>query len=221
MVRWCSTHGHGFTVYPLGHVPYGRRLVAPVSEDGSLLRRAADETPEDTRGDLSWEQTVFVAAVDAARGVCWPRSRWPWDEGPRPDPTLPGLWATQQRWMLRSAALLGIAPGLEASAREQLAWQLDVPSLVLIEGARSFIEARGYQARGVVISRVLRQLPPRPCLAGDLVAAGHVAGLWGRPSRWDPGGARVDGRHRLFRTAGTPGGVPRSGTVPGPTTFES
>lgn len=162
-------------------------MVAPVSEDGSLLRRAADETPDRTRGDLAWEQTLFVAAVDAARGVGWPRSRWPWDEGPRPDPTLPGLWATQQRWMQRGAALLGLAPGLEASTREQLARQLDVPSLVLIEGARFFVEARGYQARGAVIAKVLRQLPQRPCLADDLVAAGHVAGLWGRPSWWDPG----------------------------------
>ncbi len=187
MVRWCSTHGHGFTVYPPGHVPYGRRLVAPVVGDGSLLRRAADETPASTRGELAWEQTEFVAALDAARGVGWPRGMWPWDEGPRPDPALPGLWATQQRWMRRSAAVLGIAAGLTPMTRELLAWLLGVPYLWLVAASQSFAQARGYQARGAVIVHVLQQLPQRPCLAVDLVAAGYVAGLWGRPSWWDPG----------------------------------
>ena len=38
MVLRCTTHDLGFTLYPPGHVPYGRRAIAPVAADGSLVR---------------------------------------------------------------------------------------------------------------------------------------------------------------------------------------
>ena len=37
-VMRCREHGHSFTLYPPGHVPYGRRAVAPVAVDGSLVQ---------------------------------------------------------------------------------------------------------------------------------------------------------------------------------------
>jgi len=33
----CLTHGHGFTVYPPGYVPYGRQVLVPVDLHGHLL----------------------------------------------------------------------------------------------------------------------------------------------------------------------------------------
>src|SRR3712207_4169119 len=36
-VMQCHTHGRAFTLYPLGHVPYGRLPVAPVGLDGQVL----------------------------------------------------------------------------------------------------------------------------------------------------------------------------------------
>ncbi len=217
----CLAHGHAFTVYPPGHVPYGRRLVAPVAEDGSLLRQAADELPDSARRPLAWKQTLFVAALDAVRGVGWPRLEWTWGEERRLPLATPGLWATQLRWLRRGEALLGITPEMEPSTREQLAWQLGVPCLVLIAAEQSLAQARGYRSRGSAMVRVLQQLPARPRLVDDLVAAGYVAGLWGRPSRWDPGGAGGGVLRPLFRDAGTRG-VPRRGEAGSArTTFDS
>ena len=31
MVQPCRTHRRAFTLYPLGHIPYGRLAVAPVT----------------------------------------------------------------------------------------------------------------------------------------------------------------------------------------------
>jgi len=221
-VLQCSAHGHAFTVYPSGHVPYGRKAVAPVSEDGVLLRRVSDQDEaEPAPRPLAWEQTLFVAALEASRGQAWAREAWPWTREARAAPAAEGLWATQLRWMRRCEALLGLAPEMPPSTQEQLAWQLGVPCLVLIAASRSLGGSRGYRARGQSIVRVLHQLPSRPRLVDDLVAAGYVAGLWGRPSRWDPGGAGGGVLRPLFRDAGTPGGARRGPARAGPTTFES
>jgi len=208
VVLRCRTHEHGFTVYPAGHVPYGRKAVAPVTEDGSLLHQARDEEAASTSPLLAWEQTLFVAALDAARGVAWPREVWPWSE-----PAAPGSavrWGTQLRWMRRGEALLGLTAGIDLSAQEQLAWQLDIPCLALIAASQTLAQDRGYRSLGTAISRLLDQLPPRPRLVDDLVAAGYLAGLWGRPSQWDPGGANGGVLRPLFRDAGMPG-TPRRG----------
>jgi hypothetical protein len=37
MVMQCKTHRRAFTLYPLGHIPYGRVAVAPVGLDGEVL----------------------------------------------------------------------------------------------------------------------------------------------------------------------------------------
>ena len=196
--------------------------MAPVSEDGVLLRRVADEDEaEPAPQPLAWEQTLFVAALEASRGQAWVREAWPWTREAESVPNAEALWATQLRWMRRCEALLGLAPEMTPSTREQLAWQLGVPCLVLIAASQSLAGFRGYRARGQVVVRIMRQLPVRPRLVDDLVAAGYVAGLWGRPSRWDPGGAGGGVLRPLFRDAGTPDGARRGGAGSGPTTFES
>jgi len=186
-VMRCSTHQVAFTVYPPGHYPYGRVAVAPVAPGGELLREGDADVTEtsDAAGDaasraLDWVLTVFGAAQDAAEGHAWPRES-------------PSRWRTQGRWLQLGARLLGIDPVAnnaedEPHYREQIAETLGVPALRLRDGAQRYRLSRGYRERGRAVLKVLQQLPTPRSLAERLLAAGAIAGLWGRPSRWDPGG---------------------------------
>jgi hypothetical protein len=183
----CSTHQVAFTVYPPGHYPYGRVAVAPAAPDGELLRKGDADATEtsNAEGDavsrpLDWVLSVFSAAQDASQGQAWPRES-------------PARWRTQGRWLQLGARLLGIGPVADDVAdeqrhREQMAETLGVPALHLLEGARRFRLSRGYRERGRAVVEVLQQLPVPRSLSERLLAAGAIAGLWGRPSRWDPGG---------------------------------
>jgi hypothetical protein len=201
-VVYCCTHQAAFTVYPPGHYPYGRVAVAPSAPDGELLREGdagATETSDaegdadatetsDPEGDaasrpLDWVLTVFGAAQDAAAGQAWPRRA-------------PARWRTQGRWLQLGAQLLGI--GLvgddtedEQRHREQMAEALGVPTLRLREGTQRYRQSRGYRERGRAVMDVVQQLPTPRSLNDRILAAGAIAGLWGRPSRWDPGGRVV------------------------------
>lgn len=187
LVASCSTHRHAFTIYPPGHVPYGREAVAPVGLRGDLLIRPAAAAegsgggPVSTPARLAWETTWFGAAQDAAAGVPWHRDRLD-------RPGEPG-WSTQQRWLDHGARQLGLGADLVEATRERVALALDVPCLVLIEASRALAGARGYRARGAVVAEVLTGLPVRRSLPDDLLGCGYRTGLWGRPGRWDPGGA--------------------------------
>ena len=64
----CGTHEVGFTLYPPGHVPYGRAAVARVAPDG----RAIIDGPS---GAEVFDGTVFAAALDASKGTAWDRER--------------------------------------------------------------------------------------------------------------------------------------------------
>jgi len=71
-------HGHAFTLYPHGHVPYGREAIAPVALDGApLVAAAAGAMAErEARGSgrvgtaaaERFAPTCFKAALDAAAG---------------------------------------------------------------------------------------------------------------------------------------------------------
>ena len=72
----CRVHRHGFTLYPPGHVPYGRKRLAAMACDGSL-----EQSEEKTDGEGSSEVpvkverfrgTYFEAALEAAAGKAWP-----------------------------------------------------------------------------------------------------------------------------------------------------
>jgi hypothetical protein len=182
-VARCELHDRAFTLYPPGHVPYGRSAVAPVSSDGELLRDAP--SGERTAGEApitppSFSDTVFGAAIDAANGRAWPRKHPDWS----------AHWRTQGRRLVRGARLLGIAPtpaDNEARHREQMARHLGVPTLVLIEQGRRWNNARGYRERGLAIVLVLAEMEASRRLSDRLMCAGALGGLWGQPSRWYPG----------------------------------
>ncbi len=101
----CRTHGIGFTVYPPGHVPYGRVALAPVAPDGHVLITAHSGTGR-------FENTLFAAALDAADHQAWPQAA---EDGYRV-PRFP----TQMRRLVRACRLLGVEPTLEAGSRECL-----------------------------------------------------------------------------------------------------
>lgn len=180
----CATHGRAFTVYPPGHVPYGRLALVALAPNGEAVR-----------GAEPFAGTLFEAARDAARGVAWPREQ-------------PGgsdkWWGTQGRRVWGAALLTGVAPELPARLRPELAGLLDVDLLVLTgEPAPA-----GYRSLGLAVCRVLDALYPGPCLVDRLGAAGALAGLWGEPLRFDPSTGVV--RRQPFRATGTTGPPRRS-----------
>lgn len=175
VLRCVATHGMGFTLYPPGHVPYGRVRVAPVAPDG----RAIEEGP---RGAEAFEGTIFEAALCASRGKAWDREsaggseRW---------------WGTQWRRLAVALRICGLVPGLSEAEREVMAAAAGVALLLLREQARAVAAGPGYRRRGQAVEAVLGRLAGPPCTLSRLMAAGHRAGLWGSPLWWDGSCARL------------------------------
>lgn len=166
----CQTHGVTFTLYPLGHVPYGRKAI------GSPVPTA------DMSGANAFIGTVFEASLDAARGSPWLRvspggsDRW---------------WGTQSQYLSIAMHLCGVATGMTQTLRECIAAALQVQQLTLLDG-RAVIQAQpGYQSRGRAVRSVLEQLPSRPCAIERLSVSGHLIGFWGIPYVWDPKTSRL------------------------------
>lgn len=165
-VARCHAHGCTFTVYPPGHVPYGRVPVVAVDAAGRAVRGAPEQR---------WQPTVFGAALDAAAGQRWPEHGGPWHR------------RTQGRWLERGATLLGLSAETTPKRAELIASALSVPLLALTEAARSYRHAgRSWVARAAAVADVLRRVAVSA--SGGVLVSGQIGGLWGRPSRWDPGG---------------------------------
>jgi hypothetical protein len=169
VVAHCHEHGRSFTLYPPGWVPYGRRALCRVTPGGCPVRSD------------SVDGTLLGATEDAAAGKLWPRS----SAGPNQ-----GVQRTQGRLLACASQKLGVSPALGERIREAIATCLGVPLLVLHEACRSYARVRSWRERGRVLMEVLRRIGARRQLPELWSRAGYVAGLWGRPSRWDPGGAR-------------------------------
>jgi len=54
-ILFCATHGCHFTVYPPGHVPYGREAMAPVDERGQIAAPNQEAA--------LWRTTLFCRSV--------------------------------------------------------------------------------------------------------------------------------------------------------------
>jgi hypothetical protein len=191
VVLHCRTHRRAFTLYPLGHVPYGRLAFAPVSCDGELLHNAEAPSARD-RGPC-WQVTIFLAALQAASGLCWPRD----SDG------IQMIWDTQLAHLATCAKALGLSKQTPPRLGEQLAQRLDVPRLELIDAAQAYQQARGYREQGRAIESVLERLRPGRCLLEQLLCCGVLTGLWSRVERWEPGASRP--RRTVFCEPGTLG----------------
>jgi hypothetical protein len=191
-VMQCRTHRRAFTLYPLGHIPYGRLAVAPVTLDGQVLFATESEPTAGDRRSPSWRATQLgaaFAAIDAPTVKLTDR-RW---------------WVTQTPERLaQSAALLGVHPGLAVPDADAIAFRLELPRLVLREATDAYAHARGRAARGRVLVGVLDQLGADTCLLDRVLAAGACAGCWGTVTRWDR--ASRGARGQVFPGRGAPAG---------------
>lgn len=164
----CSAHPHRrYTLYPPGHVPYGREPVAPCSPSGGLLRDGAP-------GEPVWEATLFAAAVDAAGGERWP------SDSPAGDPR---RRRTQGRRLELAGWLVGVHAEIADAARERIATRLGVPTLRLRSAAREW--TKSWTMRGAAVLAVLLAVSVDGALLDRILAAGALGGLWARPRRWD------------------------------------
>ena len=168
-VMRCATHGQSWTLYPPGHVPYGRVAVASLGPSGGSVTTA--------QGAPSLAGTLHEAAEDAARGVRWPESSG----------ECPATRRTQGRRLRRVAALLGLLA--DARTQERVAHALSCPLLVLRDASAAYAVSRRWRVQAAAVMRVLAAARAAG-RRGGLLRAGHEARLWGRPCRWDPGGAR-------------------------------
>lgn len=106
------------------------------------------------------------------------------------------LYATQQRHLRRSAELLGLAGSLRLAG--EVAELLDLDGLEHTAARTRYLAAGGPRQRGEAVVSVLVALDPGRY--EHLLAAGHRAGLWGRPWRIDP----TTGRRRPIRASRPP-----------------
>ena len=189
-VLQCQTHGRAFTLYPLGHLPYGRLAIAPVGLDGELLRTTEGDQ-EGGKRPPAWSTTLFGSAFAALHA-------------PTIKLTDPRWWATEApEGLAQGAAILGVHPALSVQAADAIAFRLEIPRLVLRQAADAYEHARGRAARGRVLIGVLGELGDT-CLLDRVLAAGACAGCWGTVTRWDA--ASRGARGRVFPGRGAAAG---------------
>lgn len=176
-VASCAVHRVAFTIYPPGHVPYGRVALVDLAPDGSEHR--SDVTRAGTAAEAEAEATavLFAAANDARDGRRWPR-----DDAPDP----PGaVRSSQRRRVARAATLFGLVTGKPPEASTSAA-VTELPEGRLVEFAAKLSTSRSLVEWGKTVARVLGDLVKRAgrALMDRLAVLGHVAGFWGRPYRW-------------------------------------
>lgn len=190
---------HAFTLYPPGHVPYGRVAVTPTSTAGKLLL-------DGESGEPAWEATVFSAALDAARGERWAENSPAGDMRRR---------RTQGRWLETCSRLTGIHPDLDDAVREQIATRLGVATMTLRTAAQAWGAARSWTARAVAALLVVAKLPVTAALPQRLVSLGALSALWPPLRRWDSSRATLLGP---FQGVPLPTALPSSARAPPCTT---
>ena len=173
----CRTHRRAFTLYPPGHVPYGRQAVAPVAPDGSEEIAPPDDVASEATPLIRWQRTSFLAALDAAAGRAWPRTS-------RPDHDLGG-WGSQGRLLSRSERLLGVSPKQDEVQQLHIARALSLDNTLLLRDQARLASGAGYRQRGQSVVTVLAEIERQGCVLAPLLRAGHEAGLWGSPLSWE------------------------------------
>lgn len=170
-------HGPGYRLYPPGYGPYKREAVAPVDASGEIVL-VGDDGESGGSGMLAWCRTFFAAAQDAALGKGWSR------ESPADNPR---RRRTQRRYMELCATLMGLCPETDDAVSQRIASILGIAWLSLSDRRAAYQTAATYMERGAVIKGVLEMIPLDRSLSQRLLTSGFMAGLWGRPKRWDPG----------------------------------
>ncbi len=170
LVLKCETHEIGFTIYPPGYTPYGRKLLAPVANDGYPTTEKS--------GPLRFEGTYFDAALDAAKLDLWPYQSL---EGSAVSRRI-----TQKRHLDRAALILGVHPELDERVREELAQILSLPGQQLLDCANTIRENCDDHCRGKAICKILSLIEESSGAFNRLADAGAAVCLWAWPERWNP-----------------------------------
>ena len=159
LVMRCLTHKRAFTVYPPGHVPYGRVVMAPVAPDGNRLDGAEPKVDSEN----AFEGTYFQAAIDAKSGKAWPRQ-------------CPGgstfWWSTQGRHLDVAIHWLGLSPTLDPEIRQQRSQRLGCEFVLMNEACESIRCKPGYRSRGQAIVCVLKRLSSKTTASGASIMCG-------------------------------------------------
>lgn len=114
------------------------------------------------------------AALDAAAGRRWVHEPVVGDGvGPR--------YSTQRRWLGQSARLLGLSADLGRSTVEQIVVELGLVGSEHAVQRGQYAASRSLSGRAQEVVSVLEQVSSRDGLWSRVLAAGHLAGLWGPP----------------------------------------
>lgn len=191
--RLCRQHARYFTVYPIGHVPYGRVRMAPVGESG-FPALAAPEVPAANRAP--WLGSVWVAAVDAARGRRWSR------EGTDVEGVEPGRYGTQRRWLKRCTRLLGLAGELKQRTVERLRAFLVIDGVEHERLRHECPQTGRLTERAQAVVAVLSAQPLDNDVWSRWLAAGALGGAWGPARIGHPSVGRLVSPSTLLKTTG-------------------
>lgn len=171
-VMRCRTHEIGFTLYPPGYPPWGRK---PWVRDGLVAK--VEDGVED---NAEWfRNTYFEAALDAAEGVFWPHEKIIDSDFGTPSDL------TQKCHLSRSIRLLGIKQ--EPSLREIFAQLFYIPGQILHDAARIIGQQPNLADLGRGVRTVLEAIPSTlTSVFESLAICGAAVGLWPPLHVWRP-----------------------------------
>ena len=171
-VMRCRTHEIGFTLYPPGYTPWGRK---PWVRNGVVAK-----VEDDVEDSAEWfRNTYFEAALDAAEGVFWPREKTIDSDFATPSDL------TQECHLSRSIRLLGI--NREPSLREVFAQLLCIPGQILHDAARLIGQSPNPADLGRGVRTVLEAIPSTLTRVFESLAiCGAAVGLWPPLHVWRP-----------------------------------
>ncbi len=193
-VMRCRTHELGFTLYPPGYPPWGRK---PWVRDG-VVAKVEDDVQDNAE---RFRNTYFEAALDAAEGVFWPREKAIDSDFGTPSDL------TQECHLSRSIRLLGIDQ--EPSLREIFAQLFSLPGQLLHDAARVIGQQPHLADLGRVVRTLLEAIPSTlSCVFESLAICGAAVGLWPPLHVWRPA------LHRLLPRAFPSGRMPGAVTDP-------
>jgi len=173
----CDKHHFCFTLYPPGHVPYGRRpLIANIAVDGSKINNEPIDIHNSENKLASFQGSFFDAALDAGFSKTWPKESFMG--------SLESRFNTQLRHMDRASRLLGIHSALDIKQTEEIAEILNLPRQVVSENLSELKHQPTLKKQGQTICQLLMILPQTLSLFERLVEAGSTAILWPTPCFW-------------------------------------
>jgi hypothetical protein len=180
-------------MYPLGHVPYGRERVAPVTPAGEpVVSPQPDDAGNESRApDLA--TTRFGAIADAAAGRLWPRDT-------------PGRRrATQESRVVDASRLLTVDRAADAVSTE-VSRVIGIACLALRDVAALLGSTTDVVERAKQLKPLLDHAVGGARALEHVLALGARAGLWGTVHLWATAAASAVPFQMVFPGAGAPSG---------------